>query len=102
MTFLVSGVLGTLYFCLDNDNFLFWSRQKGDSSEPNELPLDPPLYIYHCVHPIHANMFSIQMLLHFSQIVLRVCTLVLSLLILLRKGIERILVIIGVSPYSVL
>ena len=32
--------------------------------------------IYHCVHPIHANMFSIQMLLHFSQIV---CTLVLSL-----------------------
>ena len=33
--------------------------------------------IYHCVHPIHANMFSIQMLLHFSQIVLRVCTLVL-------------------------
>ena len=35
--------------------------------------------IYHCVHPIHANMFSIQMLLHFSQIVPRVCTLVLSL-----------------------
>ena len=34
--------------------------------------------IYHCVHPIHANMFSIQMLLHFSQIVPRVCTLVLS------------------------
>ena len=33
--------------------------------------------IYHCVHPIHANMFSIQMLLHFSQIVPRVCTLVL-------------------------
>ena len=24
--------------------------------------------IYHCVHPIHANMFSIQILLHFSQI----------------------------------
>ena len=36
--------------------------------------------IYHCVHPIHEKMFSIQMLLHFSQIVLRVCTLVLSLL----------------------
>ena len=34
--------------------------------------------IYHCVHPIHANMFSIQMLLHFSQIVRRVCPLVLS------------------------
>ena len=43
MTFLVSGVLGTLYFCLDNDNLLFWSREKGGSSEPNELPLDPPL-----------------------------------------------------------
>ena len=36
-------------------------------------------HIYHRVHPIHANMFSIQMLLHFSQIVPRVCTLVLSL-----------------------
>ena len=35
--------------------------------------------IYHCFHPIYANMFSIQMLLHFSQIVPRVCTLVLSL-----------------------
>ena len=35
--------------------------------------------IYHCVQPIDANMFSIQMLLHFSQIVPRVCTLVLSL-----------------------
>ena len=33
--------------------------------------------IYHCVHPIHAKMFSIQMLLHFSQIVQRACTLVL-------------------------
>ena len=43
MTFLVSGVLGTLYFCLDNDNLLVWSREKGGSSEPNELPLDPPL-----------------------------------------------------------
>ena len=32
----------------------------------------------HCVHPIHAKVFSIQMLLHFfSQIVTRVCTLVL-------------------------
>ena len=29
------------------------------------------------VHPIHARVFSIQMLLHFSQIVSRVCTLVL-------------------------
>ena len=44
MTCLVSGVLGTLYFCLDNDNLLFWSREKGGSSEPNELPLDPPLH----------------------------------------------------------
>ena len=31
----------------------------------------------HCVHPIHAKVFSIQMLLHFSQIVPRVCTSVL-------------------------
>ena len=33
------------------------------------------LFSYHCVHPIHAKMFSIQMLLHFSQISRRVCTL---------------------------
>ena len=31
----------------------------------------------YCVHPIHANMFSIQMLLHFSQIVPMVCSSVL-------------------------
>ena len=35
-------------------------------------------FSYHCVHPIHAKMFSIQMLLHFSQIAQRVCTSVLS------------------------
>ena len=40
---------------------------------------DKTLFLYHCVYPIHvhAKMFSIQMLLHFSQIMLRVCTLVL-------------------------
>ena len=35
---------------------------------------DTTQFSYHCVHPIHAKMFSIQMLLHFSQIVPRVCT----------------------------
>ena len=45
--------------------------------------------IYHCVHPIHANMFSIQMLLHFSQIVPRVCTLVLSLYIPVSKPLKK-------------
>ena len=30
---------------------------------------DTTQFSYHCVHPIHANMFSIQILLHFSQIV---------------------------------
>ena len=40
--------------------------------------------IYHCVHPIHANMFSIQMLLHFSQIVPRVCTFLLFFLFLFQ------------------
>ena len=38
---------------------------------------DTTQFSYHCVHPIHAKMISIQMLLHFSQIVQRVCTLVL-------------------------
>ena len=41
---------------------------------------DKTQFSYHCVHPIHAKMFSIQMLLHFSQIVPRVCTLVLFIL----------------------
>ena len=38
---------------------------------------DTTQFSYHCVHPIHAKMFSIQILIHFSQIVPRVCTLVL-------------------------
>ena len=33
---------------------------------------DTTQFSYHCVHPIHAKMFSIQMLLHFSQIVPKV------------------------------
>ena len=43
-------------------------------------------FSYHCVHPIHAKMFSIQMLLHFSQIVQRVCTLVLFILSVCLQG----------------
>ena len=38
---------------------------------------DTTQFSYHCVHPILAKMLSIQILLHFSQIVQRVCTLVL-------------------------
>ena len=34
-----------------------------------------------CVHPIHAKVFLIQMLLHFGQIAPRVCTLVLFIII---------------------
>ena len=34
-------------------------------------------FSYHCVHLIYAKVFSIQILLHFSQITPRVCTLVL-------------------------
>ena len=41
---------------------------------------DTTQFSYYCVHPIHAKMFSIQMLMHFSQIVQRVCTLVLFIL----------------------
>ena len=40
-------------------------------------------FSYHCVDPIHAKMFSIQMLLHFRQIVPRVCTLVLFIIIVI-------------------
>ena len=41
-------------------------------------------FLYHCVHPILAKMFSIQILLHFSQIVRRVCTLVLFIIIVVH------------------
>ena len=37
--------------------------------------------IYQCVHPIHPKVLSIPMLLHFSQIALRVCTLVLFIIL---------------------
>ena len=57
--------------------------------------------IYHCVHPIHANMFSIQMLLHFSQIVPRVCTLVLSLTLGAHaRGLQYLFCLCVCFPYS--
>ena len=43
---------------------------------------DKTQFSYHCVHPIHAKMFSIQILLHFSQIASRVCTLMLFIIII--------------------
>ena len=43
-------------------------------------------FSYHCVHPIHVRMFSIQILLHFSQIVPRVYTLVLFIFIARLRG----------------
>ena len=46
---------------------------------------DTTQFSYHCVQPIHAKMFSIQMLLHFSQIVQRVCTLVLFIVNIFKK-----------------
>ena len=49
---------------------------------------DTTQFSYHCVHPIHAKMFSIQMLLHFSQIVQRVCTLVLFILFGLKTSLH--------------
>ena len=44
---------------------------------------DTTQFSYHCGHPIHAKMFSNQMLLHFSEIVPRVCTLVLFIIIII-------------------
>ena len=49
---------------------------------------DTTHFSYHCVHPIHAKMFSIQMSI--SQIVLRVCTLVLFIIMAsLLSGVIR-------------
>ena len=42
---------------------------------------DKTQFSYHCVYAINAKMFSIQMVLHFSQIAPRVCTLVLFITI---------------------
>ena len=53
-------------------------------------------FSYHCVHPIHAKMFPIQMLLHFSQIVRRVCTLVLFITLVF------IIIIIIINYYYIL
>ena len=39
------------------------------------------IFLFRCVHPIYAKMSSIPMLLHFSQIVPRVCILVLFIII---------------------
>ena len=66
---------------------------------------DTTQFSYHCVHPIHAKMFSILMLLHFSQIVPRVCTLVLSILLTLgahARGLQYLscLCVCVCFPYS--
>ena len=44
---------------------------------------DTTQFSYHCVHVIRAKVFLIQKLLHFSQIVQRVCTLVLFIIIII-------------------
>ena len=51
-------------------------------------------FSYHCVHLIHAKMFSIQMFLCFSQIVLMVCTLVLFIIIVVHVVILQYIIII--------
>ena len=67
------------YYMHNNTNYqckICWN--KALTFGVGSIQLSFRIYIYHCVHPIHANMFSIQILLHFSQIMQRVCTLVLS------------------------
>ena len=54
---------------------------------------DTTQFSYHCVHPIHVKVFSIQILLHFSQIVPRVCTLLFFIIIIGNVVIIR-------SPYT--
>ena len=46
---------------------------------------DTTYFSYHCVHLKHAKMSSNQILLHFSQIVPRVCTLVLFINIAIEQ-----------------
>ena len=68
--------LNTLHGARSGSPQLSWMEQGPDFW----CWFDTTQFSYHCVHPIHAKMFSIQMLLHFSQIVQRVCTLVLFIL----------------------
>ena len=49
----------------------------GRSSRDKSLTFDVALFSNQCVHLMHAKVFSIEMLQYFSQIVRRVCTLVL-------------------------
>ena len=57
---------------------------------------DKTQFSYHCVHPIHAKMFSIQRSLHFSQIALRVCTLVLFILVVINPSFFQIFMRMGI------
>ena len=63
------------YYMHNNANYHGWNKALTFGVGSIQLS-----FSYHCVHPIHANMFSIQMLLHFSQIVQRVGTLVLFII----------------------
>ena len=60
---------------------------------------DTTQFSYHYVQRIHAKMFSIQMLLYFSQIVWRVCTLMLFIMI--AFGTEFDLVFFSLSHFTV-
>ena len=86
--FIIITCIHTIYIYIYQEDFAQQYRKCGTRSGSPQLSwmeqgpdfwcwFDTTQFSYHCVHPIHAKMFSIQMLLHFSQIVRRVCTLVL-------------------------
>ena len=66
-------------FCCLHCLLLFLMRQKIQCFYRWTIQLS--FRIYHCVHPIHPKVLSIPMLLHFSQIALRVCTLVVFIIL---------------------
>ena len=61
---------------------------------------DTTQFSYHCAHPIHAKMFSIQMLLHFSQIVQRVCTLVLFIDLVIMSAPQSLHECVTIPPLA--
>ena len=67
-----------MFYCMYNDNMIRYSVKNMLERGPDFCCwLDTTQFLCHCVHLIHEKLFLIQMLLHFSLIVPRVCILVL-------------------------
>ena len=85
-------ILIDVYYMHNNNNYqckMCWNKALTFGVGSIKLSFRAILFTQY----MHAKMFAIQMLLHFSQIVLRVCTLVLFISPSLVQLVQHVLII---------